>query len=120
MFSVPRNLSIENMNVTSAVACWSRPRYGKARKFEIRYSSQDEAVEQRITIHHRPRRRQCMRLASLVPGANYDVEVRGMSGHSQCLGVAAKISFKIPAHADKTGRAILVCYSVLITQFRSF
>ena len=105
-FSEPRNLSIENLNVTSAVACWSRPRYGKARKFEIRYSSQDEAVEQRITIHHRPRRRQCMRLANLVPGASYDVEVRAMSGHSQDLGVAAKIAFKMPGNAEIAGKAI--------------
>ena len=107
IFTEPRNVSIETLNMTTALACWYRPSYGKARKFEIKYSSKDNSFEKRVMIHHKPRRRQCMRLESLVPGTNYDVEIRALNGH-QHPGMPVKMAFKMPTKSEVTGLTIFI------------
>lgn len=106
-FTEPHNLTIEIMNLTSAMLCWHKPRYGRVKRYEILYAALSKLpTKSREMVRKMQEKRQCHTLVGLESYEEYVLEIRAWGNNQP--GALAKAVFLM----DKDSEYALQVYSV--------
>ena len=108
LITEPLNVTVQILNLTSVKVCWHRPRYGRVRKYELRYGSKERPNEHERKLIHRSQEtgRQCTRLRSLASFAENWMEIRAWDPPDP--GVPIRINFRM--EKDSKAHYLLLHY----------
>jgi hypothetical protein len=92
IFTEPVNTTLDIINLTSVRLCWSKPRYGRVKRYELTYFTLTKpSIRHRVMLKKMQERTQCHALGGLEAFEDYVIELRAWGG--SLPGTTTRITF---------------------------